>query len=241
MLLLAASGCRALGLQLAKRVGTAPLLALSHTYSAAGARSSRGLGASVSGNQIIFPHVKSVCCFSTSSHENSEHEHSEYGRLIYTGNLAKPVLGVKFFSYSTSMITFCLMPYVLLKTGLAVDNLALQITLYSILGAFAFITPVAFHLLTKGYVIRLYHSAETDTYTAITYNVILAEKSTAFHQKDVRVPDISKIFTTFYAKSKSMLVSPRLFPHPQDYSHLMGYDKPFHFDLGEENQSSEMK
>lgn len=187
--------------------------------------------------QIIFSRVAPVRCFSTSSF----HGQLEDGRLIYTGNLAKTVLGVKFFSYSTSMFSFCMMPYIILKTGIGVESVFLQTAFYGIVGFFTFITPVTLHLLTKGYVVRLYHKAETDTYTAITYNVMLAEKRTVFHQRDVKVPDISKMFTTFYAKTKSMLVNPMLFTYPQDYNHLMGYDKPFYFDLEEQKESSESK
>ncbi|XP_053875838.1 transmembrane protein 70, mitochondrial isoform X1 [Malaclemys terrapin pileata] len=186
--------------------------------------------------QIIFSHVAPVRCFSTSSF----HGQPEDGRLVYTGNLAKTVLGVKFFSYSTSMFSFCMMPYIF-KNGIGVESVFLQTAFYGIVGFFTFITPVTLHLLTKGYVVRLYHNAETDTYTAITYNAILAEKRTVFHQRDVKVPDISKMFTTFYAKTKSMLVNPMLFTYPQDYNHLMGYDKPFYFDLEEQKESSESK
>ncbi|XP_053106564.1 transmembrane protein 70, mitochondrial [Hemicordylus capensis] len=186
--------------------------------------------------QILFPRVESVCYFSTSS----LHENSEYGRLVYRGNLARTVLGVKFFSYSTSMFSLCIMP-IIFKSGLGVDSLLLQMAFYSIIGLFTFITPVTLHLITKGYVIRLYHKSETDTYTAITYNAILAEKKTVFHQNDVKIPDISKMFTTFYAKTKSMLVNPMLFQYPQDFSHLMGYDKPFRFDLEEPKESDKCK
>nr|XP_009687797.1 PREDICTED: transmembrane protein 70, mitochondrial [Struthio camelus australis] len=168
-------------------------------------------------------------------------EHSEHGRLIYTGNLAKAVLGVKFFSYSTSIFNLFMMPYIMLKTGIGFESLFIQAAFYGLVGFFTFVTPVTLHILTKGYVIRLYYKAEMDTYTAITYNAILAEKATVFHQNDVKVPDISKMFTTFYAKTKSMLVNPMLFPNPQDYEHLMGYDKPFYFDWEEEKEASESK
>ncbi|XP_060099612.1 transmembrane protein 70, mitochondrial isoform X1 [Heteronotia binoei] len=178
-----------------------------------------------------------LCCFSTSP----LHDNSEYGRLVYCGNLAKVILGVKFFSYSTSMLSLSIMPLIIFKTGVGFNSLPLQIAFYSIVGLFTFITPVTLHLITKGYVIRLYHKAETDTYTAITYSAILAEKKTVFHQKDVKIPDISKLFTTFYARTKSMLVNPGLFQYPQDYNHLMGYDKPFSFDLGESDESAEGK
>nr|XP_020668591.1 transmembrane protein 70, mitochondrial [Pogona vitticeps] len=180
----------------------------------------------VENKQMPFGHVESLCCFSTSS----SHKDSEYGRLIYRGNLAKAVAGVKFFSYSTSMLNIAIMTYISLGTGFDIDSLPLKIALYSGIGFFTFVTPVMLHFFTKGYVIRLYHKAETDTYTAFTYNIILAEKKTVFHQKEVKVPDLSKMFTSFYANTKSMLVNPMVFEYPQDYNHLMGYDRPFTFD-----------
>lgn len=156
---------------------------------------------------------------------------SDGDRLIYSGDLAKSVLGVKFFSYSCSMFSVCVMPYVLTKTGLGVQSLALQVAFCGVIGFFTFITPVLLHFVTKGYVVRLYHNEETDTYTAITYTALLSEKKTVFHQSDVKVPDISKMFTTFYAKKQSMLVNPDTFSLPHDYNHLMGYDRPFTFDV----------
>ncbi|XP_032875176.1 transmembrane protein 70, mitochondrial [Amblyraja radiata] len=152
-------------------------------------------------------------------------------RLIYAGNLAKAVFGVKFFSYSTSIFSCCMMPYIILQTGLGVQSPLLQAAFCGIIGFFTFLSPTVLHFLTKGYVIRLYHSAETDSYTAITYNILLLQKKTIFHQKDVKVPGVSRMFTTFYANEKSMLVNPVLFWHPNDYNHLMGYDQPFSFNL----------
>lgn len=161
------------------------------------------------------------------------------GRLIYTGELGKTVLGVKFFSYSCSIFSVCLMPIVLMKTGIGVQSFALQVAFCGVIGFFTFITPVLLHMVTKGYVTRLYHNEATDTYTAVTYNALLVEKKTVFHQRDVKVPDISKMFTSFYAKKHSMLVNPDAFQLPQDYNHLMGYDRPFVFDEEDLNKPDE--
>uniref|UniRef100_A0A8C2A7P8 Transmembrane protein 70 n=1 Tax=Cyprinus carpio TaxID=7962 RepID=A0A8C2A7P8_CYPCA len=160
----------------------------------------------------------------------------EDGELIYNGNLGKAVLGVKFFSYSSSMFSLCVMPYVLLKTGIGVNSLALQVAFCGIIGFFTFLTPVLLHLITKGYLVRLFHNKETDMYTAITYSALLVEKRTVFHQSDVIIPDVSRMFTSFYAKKRSMLVNPMLFPLPHDYNHLMGYDRPFSFDTDDLNK-----
>uniref|UniRef100_A0A8C8ZKY6 Transmembrane protein 70 n=1 Tax=Prolemur simus TaxID=1328070 RepID=A0A8C8ZKY6_PROSS len=166
---------------------------------------------------------------------------SEDGRLIYTGNLARVVFGVKCFSYSTSMISFACLPYFLTQNNIMSENLLLQILFFGIIGSFTVITPVLLHFVTKGYVIRLYHEAATDTYKAITYNVVLSETSTVFHQNDVKIPDSTHVFTTFFAKTKSLLVNPTLFPDPEDYIHLMGYDKPFTLDMEETSENKQVK
>lgn len=168
-------------------------------------------------------------------------EKSEDGRLIYTGNLARTVFGVKCFSYSTSLISLAFLPYIFAQNNIIFGSLPLQILFYGIIGSFTLITPALLHFITKGYVIRLYHEAATDTYKAITYNVVLSETSTVFHQNDVKIPNSTHVFTTFYAKTKSLLVNPGLFPNPEDYDHLMGYDKPFTFEMEETSEEKQIK
>ncbi|CAL1580697.1 unnamed protein product [Knipowitschia caucasica] len=154
---------------------------------------------------------------------------SPEGQLIYTGSLATAVRGVKAFSYSTSGAALLLMPQVLLTTGLEAHSWVFQVFFCSVIGAFTLVTPVLLHLLTRGYVVRLYHEAEGDTYTAVTYSVLLQEKRTVFGQQEVQIPAVSRMFTSFYAGRMGLLVNPELFRLPQDYNHLMGYDKPFNF------------
>ncbi|KAL6104719.1 tmem70 [Pungitius sinensis] len=173
-------------------------------------------------NEVQSPRPPS-CCLSSSPP-------SEDGDLVYTGSLATAVRGVKLFSYSTSGASFFLVPHTLLKTGLVVQSFALKAAFCGVIGFFTFLTPVLLHLITKGYVVRLYHQADGDTYTAITYSVFLTEKKSVFHQRQVRIPAVSKMFTTFYADKMGLLVNPDMFRIPHDYNHLMGYDKPFSFD-----------
>uniref|UniRef100_A0A3P9HP96 Transmembrane protein 70 n=1 Tax=Oryzias latipes TaxID=8090 RepID=A0A3P9HP96_ORYLA len=161
-------------------------------------------------------------CLSTTTPPND-------GNLIYIGSMGGVVRGVKFFSYSTSLATLCLVPPILLKTALAVQGLAVQVAFCSCMSFFTFLTPILLHFLTKGYVIRLYHNPDSDMYTAVTYNAFMFEKKTVFHQSQVRVPSVSRMFTTFYAGQAGLLVNPDYFELPQDYNHLMGYDKPFSF------------
>lgn len=154
---------------------------------------------------------------------------SEHGNLIYTGSLGLAVRGVKMFSYSTSAASLFLVPQILLKTGLGVQSFALQAAFCGVIGFFTFLTPILLHIITKGYIIRLYHNPDKDVYTAVTYSVLLTEKKSVFHQSQVRIPAVSKMFTTFYAGQVGFLVNPDIFSVPHDYNHLMGYDKPFSF------------
>ncbi|XP_058504635.1 transmembrane protein 70, mitochondrial [Solea solea] len=157
--------------------------------------------------------------------------HSEDGHLIYTGGLTNAIRGVRMFSYSTSCTSLFLMPYLVSKKLVGTDNFALQVAFGCAIGFFTFVTPVFLHLMTHGYVMRLYHNPDKDTYTAITFSVFLTEKRNTFHQSQVKIPAVSQMFTTLYAGTKGLMVNPDLFAIPHDYNHLMGYDKPFSFDL----------
>uniref|UniRef100_G3T863 Transmembrane protein 70 n=1 Tax=Loxodonta africana TaxID=9785 RepID=G3T863_LOXAF len=167
-------------------------------------------------------------------------EKSEDGRLIYTGHLARAVFGVKCFSYSTSVISLASLSYIFAQSNTVFGSLPLQILFYGIIGG-ATIIPVLSYLITSAYVIRLYHEATTDTYKAITYNFVLSETSTEFHRNDVKIVNSTDAFTTFYAKTKSLFVNPALFPNPEDYNHLMGYDKPFTFGMEEASEKEQLR
>ncbi|XP_067109713.1 transmembrane protein 70, mitochondrial [Osmerus mordax] len=160
---------------------------------------------------------------------------SEEGSLIYTGNLGTAVRGVKIFSYSSSGMSLGFLAYILLQKGIGVNSLVLKAVFCGAVGFFTFLTPILLHHVTKGYVVRLYHNADTDMYTAVTYSALLMEKKTVFHQSDVKIPDVSRIFTTFFAGKKGLLINPQLFEIRDHYNHLMGYDKPFSFDIYDED------
>ncbi|KAM8838229.1 transmembrane protein 70, mitochondrial [Synchiropus picturatus] len=155
--------------------------------------------------------------------------HPKEGNLIYKGTLGKAIRAVKLFSYSSSGFSLVVLPQVILKTGFGTGTMALEVVLCSFVGFLTFCAPILLHLMTKGYVLRLYHCPETDTYTAVTISLFLTELRTVFHQKQVQIPGVSRMFTTFYADKMGLLVSPDFFNTPQDYNHLMGYDKPFSF------------
>ncbi|KAI4539708.1 hypothetical protein MG293_010103 [Ovis ammon polii] len=251
MLLLAVGGPWAAGLRLGGKrtapwASTAlrgPTAAVSRAASCRGS-SGRVGGTGLSAAAPVLRRVRAqipVCWERGVRCSHTRLDKSEDGRLIYTGNLARTVFGVKCFSYSTSLISLAFLPYIFAQNNVIFGSLPLQILFYGTIGSFTVITPALLHFLTKGYVIRLYHEARTDTYKAVTYSVVLSETSTVFHQNDVKIPNSTHVFTTFYAKTKSLLVNPALFPNPEDYNHLMGYDKPFTFDLEEASEKKQLK
>ncbi|KAG8014395.1 Cholesterol 7-alpha-monooxygenase [Nibea albiflora] len=174
--------------------------------------------------------------------------HTEFSNLYNGQHFFQPVYkarwsgglpGIKLFSYSTTGASLFIMPYILMKTGLGLQSFAMQAAFCGFIGFFTFLTPILLHLITMGYVSRLYHNPDKDTYTAVTYSFFLSEKRRVFHQKQVKIPAVSKVFTTFYADHMGLLVNPDLFPIPHDYNHLMGYDKPFMFETDSINRPDE--
>lgn len=148
--------------------------------------------------------------------------HSEDGTLVYTGNLASAVRGLKMCSCSSSVVSLVLVPHIL-------QGFTLLAAFYGFICFSTFFSPVLVHLITRGYVVRMYHRPDKDTYTAVTYRVFPFERRTTFHQSQVSIPAVS-LFSTFCVNNTGMLVNPSLFATSHDYNHLMGYDKPFSFD-----------
>ncbi|XP_010603320.1 LOW QUALITY PROTEIN: transmembrane protein 70, mitochondrial-like [Fukomys damarensis] len=174
------------------------------------------------------------------SYSHAQLGKSEDGRLIYTGNLARAMFGLKCFSYSTRVQTCMSTIHFFSQSNTIFGTLPLQILFYGVIRSFTVITPAVLHFVSKGTVIWLYHEAKTYTYKAITYNIVLSEMSTVFHQNDMKIPNSTHLLTTFYAKTKSLLVKTMLFPNREDYNHLMGYDKPFTFGIEEDSEKKQL-
>lgn len=46
------------------------------------------------------------------------------------------------------------------------------------------------------------------------------------------------MFTSFLVKGIPLFVDPRLFPNPEHYGRIMGYDKPIDLQLGTKDKNS---
>ena len=59
-----------------------------------------------------------------------------------------------------------------------------------------------------------------------------------FKIKDVHVPSIPGMFTTFRAKNVPLFVDADQFEDPKHYGKIMGYDKPIDFRWNHNNKKS---
>ena len=109
-------------------------------------------------------------------------------------------------------------------------NLAFAVASGAFLSFFTFATPLLIHWVSKKYVTELLYNKIDDTYTAVTYSLLLRKKKINFKVNDVKITDIPSMFTTFIVgggKGTPLFVDGvQAFSVPQHYVKLMGYDKP---------------
>uniref|UniRef100_A0A671EMG5 Uncharacterized protein n=1 Tax=Rhinolophus ferrumequinum TaxID=59479 RepID=A0A671EMG5_RHIFE len=138
----------------------------------------------------------------------TEVEKSEDGRkaCLYR-NLARTEFGVTCFSYCTSVINLAFLPYIFTQNNIIFGSLPLQILLYGIIGNLTVITPALLHFVTN-----VARGALNNNVASWIPTWATVKTSTVFYQNDVKIPNSTHVFTTFYAKTKSLLVHPGLFP-----------------------------
>ena len=110
--------------------------------------------------------------------QNNEKEENfeEHEQTIYKGILATQIKLVKSFSLMTSVIGLACQPVLFLKMGAGSANLPLIIASGAFLSFFTFATPLLIHWVSKKYVVELVYNKIDDTYTAITYSLLLRKK-----------------------------------------------------------------
>lgn len=110
-------------------------------------------------------------------------------------------------------------------------------------GFFTFVTPILLNIVTKKYVINVTFDPDKEIYTAETLTFFLRKRKLEFKPEDVKVPDIPGMFTSMLIKDVPLFMDPRMFPNPDHYIKIMGYDKPIDFKLSlkEEKEGKESK
>ncbi|XP_053688685.1 transmembrane protein 70 homolog, mitochondrial [Sabethes cyaneus] len=164
----------------------------------------------------------------------------ENEKQVYHGVLTPQIRAVKVFSLVTSIGGLVAQP-ILLEQANKIGGTPMIVAICGIAGFFTFVTPFLLHLITKRYVTDLSYDSTTQEYTAITITFLLQRQQTKFRIKDVVVPEVPGMFTTFMVGDKSLFVDPTLFPDPTHYIKIMGYDKPIDFKFEEARRTLEQE
>lgn len=75
------------------------------------------------------------------------------------------------------------------------------------------------------------YDPDRKVYIAETITFFLQKHRLEFTPEDVKVPDVPGMFTSMLVKGKPLFLDPRMFPDPDHYIKIMGYDKPMDFKL----------
>lgn len=117
------------------------------------------------------------------SPENHEEDFAEHEKTIYKGILATQIKLVKTFSLMTSVIGLACQPVLIMRMGENGGNIALMVASGAFLSFFTFATPLLIHWISKKYVVELIYNKIDDTYTAITYSLLLRKKEVSLEVK----------------------------------------------------------
>jgi len=168
-----------------------------------------------------------------------EHEHT-----IYKGILSAQIKLVKSFSLMTSVIGLSCQPFLLYQIqNSGTGSLGVAAAGGAFFSFFTFATPLLIHWVSKKYVTELLYNKIEDSYTAITYSLLLKKKKVNFKISDVTVPDMPPMFTTIMVGREKQIPlfveGVHAFSDPQHYVKLMGYDKPLNLRWDKEANASQ--
>ncbi|XP_033096970.1 transmembrane protein 70, mitochondrial-like [Anneissia japonica] len=149
-------------------------------------------------------------------------------RLIYQFNGKKLLQLSNAVFYGTALMGLYLAPDILLGTY---EHTAVNFETFSNLAGITLSTvliPLLARMFTKRIVLKLYHNAAMDTYTAHVFSPFLRVQKLIFHHNDIVVARkrlINISLTTVRAKKYPLFLQAYSFALPSDFNHLMGYDK----------------
>merc|ERR1712111_79246 len=162
-------------------------------------------------NPILIKNARQLCTtvrkFNLETKEDLGKCTPEHDQTIYQGILSAQIKLVKGFSLTTSFISIACQPVLMMNMHQANTNLAVMAGAGAFLSIFTFATPLLIHHISKKYVTELNYNKLEDSYTAITYSLFLRKKEIKFKIKDVHVPSIPGMFTTFQAKDYLCLLT----------------------------------
>lgn len=137
------------------------------------------------------------------------------------------------------MFALALQPLILKKI---VGSLSLATALTFMMNVLIFSTPIILHLITKRYVVNIYHHQPTNTFTATSYSLFLREKELKFKPTDVTPPLKPMLFSNLIINNKtSLFIDPSLFLNRDAFIALMKYDDPLDWEMEGEEKEEEKK
>ena len=156
------------------------------------------------------------------------------GDLVYVGTLYKMVRRIKVFSLTTSMFALALQPIILQKL---IGSLSLATVLTLMMNIMIFSTPIILHLITKRYVVNIYHNEPDNIFTATTYTLFLRENHLQFKPQEVTPSTKPLLFSNLLISNKTPLfIDPSLFLSRKAYITLMKLDEPLEWEINAEKK-----
>ncbi|VDL95585.1 unnamed protein product [Schistocephalus solidus] len=144
------------------------------------------------------------------------------GQLVYQIPIGSLVVGVKLFSLSSSAVVLTAQPFIFQKF----QSLASFAPFLVSSLAFAALTPILLHILTRSCVFQVYFNTKTEQYTAYTKSIFLWPRRLEFSQSDVSYSVASLSFANMSVKGRPLLILDAGFTDSQTRIRLLGLDKP---------------
>lgn len=104
---------------------------------------------------------------------------------IYTGPMAKKILAIKLLTMATTLTTIPIQIYVLYTNKDAQKNTPTKVIIMVCI-AFQILMPLIIHLVTKRYVLNMYHNPITDKYAIETYGFLPVKKYVSIDYMNLR-------------------------------------------------------
>ncbi|VDD82971.1 unnamed protein product [Mesocestoides corti] len=147
-------------------------------------------------------------------------------KQIYTCPISNLVIGVKLFSLTSSSLVLAAQPFIFSKfTSFASYTPFLVSSL-----AFAALTPILLHILTRSCVFLIRYNPDTGRFAAYTKSIFLRPKKVEFNLDNVSYSVSSLSFANMTVNNKTPLfVLESGFSDLQLRDRLFGLDKPIKF------------
>ncbi|KRZ63502.1 Hormone-sensitive lipase [Trichinella nativa] len=146
-------------------------------------------------------------CLNSNKYPFNKGERESLGKLVYSsGSMKNLIRGVKLFSLLTTTVAFAMQPMIWHDMFVHDDRSALLTTLtLSFLSFSVMCSPLLLNLLTKRYVICMYHDEKQQLFSVMTYNIFAWPRIIQFKFEDIKAFD-SPILANLLVDSYPLLM-----------------------------------